>query len=265
MSSFSNLETPYVAEADTHEANPVNNALPANTPNDTNPPPAKTYANPKWAYKKGLTPYERVSHVYDVLRYQHGWSIPDFLDALVAAEPPPGKSGIQRVQAFQKALQQESIIKLLPVIERDPATQRREYINTIRSEITDLREQYAIFGKYKPSTPIDEIGLSEMSMAIQRTAPELHQLLLDLMQSYTTDRNIRIGDGLVACICALIVYGGAPQSSNQFSSLFGLYLLSMGAKRRVIDVCHGLGLTPSYTTLQRRMKDLTDLGKVNSS
>lgn len=180
MSSFSNLETPYVAGTDAHEANPANNALPANTPNDTNPPPAKTYANPKWAYKKGLTPYERVSHVYDVLRYQHGWSIPDFLDALVAAEPPPGKSGIQRVQAFQKALQQESIIKLLPVIERDPATQRREYINTIRSEITDLREQYAIFGKYKPSTPVNEIGLSEMSMAVQRTAPELHQTNKDV-------------------------------------------------------------------------------------
>ena len=49
-----------------------------------------------------------------------------------------------------------------------------------------------------------------------------------------------------------------PNTSTNFQSVMGLCIYQGGARRRVLDtLCH-LGLTMSYSTLQRRMSSLSD-------
>ena len=49
-----------------------------------------------------------------------------------------------------------------------------------------------------------------------------------------------------------------PNRSTNFQTVMGLYLYQGGARRRVLDTLNKLGLIASYTTLQRRMADLTE-------
>ena len=44
--------------------------------------------------------------------------------------------------------------------------------------------------------------------------------------------------------------------------LIGLYLHSMGVKRRVINLLAGLGICPNYQTLLKKWDALAELGQV---
>jgi hypothetical protein len=75
------------ASVDAHGATPIDTALPTNTSNDTETPPTRIYADPKYAYIRGHYPFERVSNIFGGLGNKHKWSLADSLPAVVTAEP----------------------------------------------------------------------------------------------------------------------------------------------------------------------------------
>jgi hypothetical protein len=147
-----------------------------------------------------------------------------------------------------------------------------KFIQSLRKEISELRKCHTVFGKFNAATPaedmgMEDIGLEDMAASIQQTAPQLYDLLKELMKPYNTDTNAEKREEghsrTISCICAMVAFAGAPRSSDQFPSILGVHLHAMGAKRQVINVLHGLGLVPSYQTIHERYNKLAVLGKVN--
>lgn len=80
-------------------------------------------------------------------------------------------------------------------------------------------------------------------------------LVQDLMGSFS-------GVDVIKMISSMIVYQQAPRTYNQFSYHLGIYLHSLGTKRRALSTLAGLGLIPSYTAIKRKYGGLIEIVKV---
>ena len=69
--------------------------------------------------------------------------------------------------------------------------------------------------------------------------------------------------GSIVMICSILAHARAPVKSSNFPTLLGLHLHSMGVKRRTLNVLAGLGITPSYKTINSRRGQLAEIGKVS--
>ena len=86
---------------------------------------------------------------------------------------------------------------------------------------------------------------------IQRVCCDAHR-----DESTHPQRAIPVGRQLT--ILSLFGHMLPLNTSTNFQSVMGLYIYQGGARRRVLDTLCQLGLTMSYSTLQRRMSSLSD-------
>jgi hypothetical protein len=205
------------------------------------------------------------------LNEKHRWSIKDLVYHLVTAEPTKkyGMSCLARAKALSDGIyQQEEVVKKLSRASRDIRTTGESALaKRIRTELRSMSKPEAGLGVFDPEADITKLDIPSLAERIQKAAPELWQLLGAFMEpqdARSRRDTFAQYQGSIVMICSILARARAPKTSNNLPTLLGLYLHSMGAKRRTIDVLAGLGLTSSYRTVNSRRGDLADIGKVPS-
>jgi hypothetical protein len=104
-----------------------------------------------------------------------------------------------------------------------------------------------------------------LAKRVQEGAPELWKLLANIATPSSRDCDTsRTYKGNLVMLCSLLASTFAPIKLNSFPMLIGLYLHSMGVKRRVINFLAGLGICPNYQTLIHKWDALAELGQVSN-
>lgn len=216
-------------------------------------------------YIGGLSNFDRVSDIMKYMRSRHRWGTTDFTRNMVTAEPVNSTAYNmikQRVKHLYDALEQAGVLHAIAEskeIPKPPRFGRKKLIKTIHAEIAALGKNPGGFPTYHPTTSLAEMELSKIQEIIKEHAPELVELLQDLMGPSSSDSM-----DMITMISSMIAYQQAPRTYNQFSFHLGIYLHSLGTKRRALSTLAGLGVIPSYTTITRKYDDLIKLGKVPS-
>lgn len=220
-------------------------------------------------YLSGINDYDRVSNILEYIRECHKWSIGDFIRNLVITEPAAhsisNNSRWRRVVSLHSALQDQDVMKEISKVPQPFTIGRRLIIQELRAEISKFDQPGSGLGAFNTAVPVPDLKLDLIKQQLQETAPGLCELLQGLMEPYFSSRTEANRDhmGPITMICSIIAFTGAPRKFNQFNYILGIYLHSMGVKRRVMSTLAGLGIIPTYPTIVNRYSELTELGKVS--
>jgi hypothetical protein len=228
---------------------------------------------PDQDYIPGLSAHERVELILWQIYNQHHWRLEDLLLHIVTAESSPyAPTKDRRIRSLSKAvLGQETVIRAIiysvpseqPLILMDIVAER------FIKEIDQLSTTVPGLGKFNINTSSKDLDLPRMTTKTRETAPSFWQFLNRLAttrqhrgQNHQTTKTF---GGEFVTICAIIAHYRASQTSNNFQILLGMHLHSMGVKRRVISLLHGLGLTMSYTTTIEYVDQVATLAQVSNT
>lgn len=220
-------------------------------------------------YIRGMSARERVDMVTAVLRNNHRWSIKDLIYHMVQ-EPSStigGHTEQRRAKLISDAIYKEpKVIAQLADVSKDIYTfGTSDLISRLHTDLRKL-ERVDIFGEFNKDHAPAKMDIPDLTARAQKAAPELWKLLANIMTPPTRqcDTSEEYG-GHILMVCSILASTFAPRSSNNFPMLIGLYLHSMGVKRRVINLLAGLGICPNYRTIINNRDELAKLGEVFQS
>lgn len=137
-------------------------------------------------------------------------------------------------------------------------------VGRLRTEIQQLGTTEVGLGEFDEEVRVQDINLEGLGTRILNTAPELCGLLSALMApSYTLSKPThKTPTGPIIMISSILAYASSVKKRNNLPTFIGIFLHAHGVKRRVLDLFTGLGIIPSYLTIQRRRSSLVEIGKV---
>ena len=204
---------------------------------------------------KTWTDRERVDDIMQYIRRKHKMSVNQFVRAYATAINDRGGQNTATFRARKLAdmiLEDGDILQLqkhknLGRVGLFSAAQ-------IRKEMVQLESVDGYFGAYKHRDNIEDMDFQMAIQQLERQAP----CLLALLDTLIIPRRVRQDQkereplsGRVALITAILCFSRGRSTSNNLQRTLGLYFYSMGVKRRVISVLHGLGICESYRTINR--------------
>ena len=222
-------------------------------------------------YIKCRTQRDRVDRILTYMQKRHRWSIKDLLRAYVTqpSNAPYKQAHTSRASFLLEAIYgQEDVLEALqrtpnPVKEVDI----EPLVRRLRRELSNLEEREnrpSTLGQFDAEATIEELHLDQIAIQCQEAVPELWELLIRLVapKRDCSKRDTTAAHNRLVLITSILAYTRSPRLYNQLPMLLGIYLHSMGAKRRVLEVLHSLGVTIGYSTLQIRVDAVADVGKV---
>ena len=205
------------------------------------------------------------------LNEKHRWSIKDLVYYMVTAKPVKkyGMTCLARAKTLSDGIyQREEVVEQLARASSDIRTVGNAALaDRIRGELRSVSKPSVGLGGFDSEADITKLDIPALAERVEKAAPELWQLLRAFMepQDARSHRDTVIEyQGSMVMICSILAHARAPKTSNNLPMLLGLYLHSMGVKRRAISVLAGLGITSSYRTVNNRRGELADIGKVPS-
>lgn len=221
------------------------------------------------SFIRGLKSRERVDKILADMFIHHSWSIKDFLWHMVTEGPlqPNAHSAATRARKLSDAIYGQSV-----VVEQLGKASNAIYTTGITNQVPRLQSELNglinrdILGEFRSDVNPADIDIPGLAARVQDRAPELWALLVSIVTSpdSSQDRSTN-SQGRILMICSILTSSLHPRKSTNFPMLLGLYLHSMGVKRRVLSLLAGLGIVPSYQTIMAKRKELADLGQVLSS
>jgi hypothetical protein len=139
-----------------------------------------------------------------------------------------------------------------------------ELITCLRDELHAVGKPEVGLGMFKLEKDVNELDIPGLAKRVQKAAPELWQLLSNLMEprrSSHCDTLTKLKGNMVI-ISSILAYGRAPRRCINLPVLLGLHLHSIGVGQHTIDVLAGLGITSSYQTIKNKYDELAGIGKV---
>jgi len=223
-------------------------------------------------YISGMKKGDRVYHVLKYLRDKHRWSLKDFILHLVTEESTIKGShtcAMHTKNLSSAIYQQEAVTKQLSKVSADIWTTvatNSQQVSRIRSELGKVAKPEVGLGKFDPDHEVGTLDIPGFAGRIQKAAPELFKLLADLMVQQHSSGHITSTDsqGSLVMVCSILARAYAPRNCNNFPVLLGLYLHSMGVKRRTLEVLSGLGVSASYWEINKQSGNVAENGKVQS-
>lgn len=221
--------------------------------------------------RRRLNDYEKVLEILNVIRDMN-WTMKDFLFAL---QKYSDKHTIRKARSqffdyaycsipnstdFSKCLGPKRTDSLLNCWAWKTITEQ------LRCEIKALAED-ELFGLFFTPTKTDRLGslkgLQQVEIIIRKLAPRWLNIIYGACQEFSscqTFETLQTSFFVKRCviILAALAHYMRPNRSTNFQTVICLYLYQGGARRRVLDTLCRLGLTISYTSIQRRMADLTE-------
>ncbi len=135
----------------------------------------------------------------------------------------------------------------------------------MRQEIKALASSPS-FGPFQPPAEAAEFGSPSQIKGCGDTIQVLTPRWLELLDAAATERVSSEASvpqriqpaGRHTLILGLLCHKMRPNKSTNIQTVLGLDLYQGGARRRVIDTTYRFGFTMSYTTIQRRLADLSE-------
>ena len=135
-------------------------------------------------------------------------------------------------------------------------------IKVVRQQLKGLIGE-PFFDEYDPQRSMDKVDLKAIDFLIQRRAPAwrstLHKLLANQRAQRVDPDFVDKRDTLrkkVTTVTALAVHSIASKKSSWWHNALGVFLVTSGVKRRVVEVLNNMGLVSSYHSIQRLMDEI---------
>jgi hypothetical protein len=238
------------------------------------------------------------SRVNDVCKYmsnKHRLTLADFLRVYVTTQGGDGYGDKPATRAKRLADAIYTQPEVLDALRENPGSGSTGNFNmkALRKEMKALEEAGDMFGAYRVDQEQQEatqIGIGRegelivgekledyeiilrgmqfegMSQEVSKHAPMLFGLLDGLMAPKVArkDRDARDPTKFnhrIAIITSILCYSRASDSSNKFPRVFGVFLQSNGAKRRILDLLHQLGLCEGYKGIHKHLEVVAEQAK----
>jgi hypothetical protein len=127
------------------------------------------------------------------------------------------------------------------------------------------------FNKFKEEDRPEDIQYAGAYTELERSAPIWCGFLMQILQhsrahqaSYYQRKDLASVQQKAYLITSVICKARATNTSNYLSKTLGLYMISSGVKRRVINVLAGLGICDSYKPLNELYNRIADKGEVSN-
>ena len=186
------------------------------------------------------------------MRDQYKWTVKDLVRSLVcdAAESGNGTSKEERAKRLIDAIWGQS--EVLKELERNALLPG---VRTYERELKAL-ESTSFFGTWKHDDEFKRLDLPSCFTEIRRLAPRLLELLELLTaplreRDDTPNRQSEPLEGRYILILSIVSFTRRRNTCNNLPRMIGLYLQSMGVKRRVLQVLAGLGVCEGYHAINR--------------
>jgi hypothetical protein len=132
--------------------------------------------------------------------------------------------------------------------------------NELRDEIRSLGE-HEHFGRFMVdgNTGFESLDMAKLVDILQQRTPLMLQLLRSTAKPVCQQRERQsdIGPRFVL-ILAILCFSQRRNLASNFQTTLGLYLHSKGVKRRQLDLLTQLGVTVSYQSILRLIKQLSE-------
>jgi hypothetical protein len=127
------------------------------------------------------------------------------------------------------------------------------------------------FNQFKEEGRSEDIQYAGAYLELERNAPIWCGFLMQVLQhsrahqaSYYRRKDLAPVQQKAYLITSIICKAQATNTSNYLSKTLGLYMISSGVKKRVINVLAGLGICDSYKPLNELYDRIADKGEVSS-
>ncbi len=218
---------------------------------------------------KTWTDRERVDDIMRYIRQKHKMSVNQFVRAYATTINDRGGQNTATFRAHKLAdtiLEDDDILQLQN--HKNLGRVGLFSVAQIRKEMVQLESVDGYFGAYKHRDNIEDMGFQMAIQQLERQAP----CLLALLDALIIPRRVRQDQkereplsGRVALITAILCFSRGRSTSNNLQRTLGLYFYSMGVKRRVISVLHGLGVCESYRTINRENRAIAERAQEGTS
>jgi hypothetical protein len=199
---------------------------------------------------------------------EHRWTIKDLIYHMVMeeAEKSYTASTKKRARDISKAIfDVPEVVNAL----RDASDHLRDHqildmANIFEKELRAFTGEPGL-GEFNAETHPQNLNIPELANRAKELAPGLWHFIQAIIGSSSADNHkSRKGlDGDIFMICMMVARLNAPRKNNAFHILLGIHLHSMGAKRAVIDLLAGLGITVSYQRIIAYSNDIAKIAAVS--
>jgi hypothetical protein len=207
---------------------------------------------------------EKLDMVCNFMRNELRWGVSDFIKALASSE---GSNNTRRKAAFAATAYNDSEVLMSYLGEADQLLDggRRSIIETLDLGNNELRKEVERLGaitpfdKYDPSKSgkFDALDMDQTLHTIQEQAPLLLRLIRGIMapESRRIYQRQKEPAARIVAIVSILCFSQRQNTCTGIQTTLGLYLHSKGVKRQQIELLSRLGLTISYDTVIRVIKE----------
>jgi hypothetical protein len=230
--------------------------------------------DPALAFASVSTAHEKVAQVTKLLK-EWRWSFATLVkhwltykDGLQGVRSARKKTDLLRVLLIEDAETTYKELKSHSLLVESMELATTFVVNSIRSELSELRDSSMVFGRWDPELDFEQLDLSKTAAELQSKAPVFTYLITELARNQRkvdNTHNRKETTGYTVMVASILLLKFARNSANAFTRMLGLYLQGSGIKRRVMSVLHGLGVIESYSALDESKKALSNRSEVTVS
>ena len=207
---------------------------------------------------------EKLDLAFTYIRTELRWSVSDFVKALAFSEGP---ANARRKAAFGAAVYKdpEVLKSYIGNANQLQADARQSVIDTLDLGNNELRKEVerlgsvAPFNKYDPTLNggFDRPNMNQVIRTIQEEAPLLLQLVRNIMAPLYQEKYERQDEPVarIVTIISIFCFSQRQNTCTNLQTTLGLYLHSKDVKSRQLELLNRLGITVSYRTVIRVIKE----------
>jgi hypothetical protein len=207
---------------------------------------------------------ERMAAVLNELRAQR-MGVGTFVRAWVEQDD---RKRTRRIGLLRRLASQDPVLK--EVFRPEEGNANGTFHADVIRELNGLIHR-PFFNKFKEEDRPEDVQYAGAYMELERSAPIWCGFLMQILQhsrahqaSYYQRKDLAPIQQKAYLITSVICRARASITSNYLSKTLGLYMISSGVKRRVINVLAGLGICDSYKPLNELYDRIADKGEVSS-
>ena len=207
---------------------------------------------------------ERMAAVLNELRAQR-MGVGTFVRAWVEQDD---RKRTRRIGLLRRLASQDPVLK--EVYRPEEGNAHGTFHADVIRELNGLIHR-PFFNKFKEEDRLEDVQYAGAYMELERSAPIWCGFLMQILQhsrahqaSYYQREDLAPTQQKAYLITSVICRARVSITSNYLSKTLGLYMISSGAKPRVINVLAGLGICDSYKPLNELYDRIADKGEVSN-
>jgi hypothetical protein len=220
---------------------------------------------PRQPYRQRLTAEEKIDKVFNLLRHELGWTIGEFIKALCSRRDAVNTRRKASLETVMYTDPEVLDCFLSPPNARNGV--QKAVIDALNLGNNELRDEIHSLGDHKHfgrfaadgNTGFESLNMAELADVLQQHTPLTLQLLQSTTKSIHQQRERQNDfEPRFVLILAILCFSQRRNSALNFQTILGLYLHSKGVKRRQLDLLAQFGVTVSYQSIMRSIKQLSE-------